>query len=161
MSNRTTLAQLREMSGSSVTALPIDHLAMLLDDVAALKKDAAKLEAKLHDACVARFGEKASAERKAQRRDTGSVTLHESGYRVTCDLPKKVEWDQAQLAAAVEVVRGWGSDPREYVTSVLAVPEAKFNAWPSEVRAVFAPARTVGVGKATFKLSPLEKLRDA
>ena len=42
---------------------------------------------------------------------------------VVADLPKRVEWDQAQLAALVERIRGEGDDPAEYVDIAFKVPE--------------------------------------
>ena len=35
MSNRTTLAQLREMDAARAARLPVDHLSLLLEEVAA------------------------------------------------------------------------------------------------------------------------------
>ena len=50
MTNRTTLAQLREMDIAQAARLPVGHLAMLLDEVATLKVDAKHLTELLHDA---------------------------------------------------------------------------------------------------------------
>jgi hypothetical protein len=45
MSNRTQLAQLREMEAAQAAPLPVDHLALLLEEVGALRTSYA-LEAK-------------------------------------------------------------------------------------------------------------------
>jgi hypothetical protein len=37
MSNRTQLAQLREMEAAQAAPLPVDHLALLLEEVGALR----------------------------------------------------------------------------------------------------------------------------
>lgn len=157
MTNRTTLAQLREMPIDGVATLPVEHLVMLLEDVAEAKRDAALLDSRLSDAMALRYADKAAAARKAKGRTDGSITIADGDYAVTCDLPRRVEWDQDRLAAAVDVVRKWGENPTEYVKSILSVPEAKFNAWPQTIRDVFAPARTVGHGKASYKLAPAKK----
>ncbi len=99
-----------------------------------------------------RFGEQAHGARQASGKDTGTVRLVEDGVIVIADLPKRVDWDQAQLAALVERIRAEGDDPAEYVDIALKVPERKYTAWPTGIRTAFAGARTVRVGKPTFNL---------
>ncbi len=47
---------------------------------------------------------------------------------MVADLPKRVEWDQAQLAAMVERIRAAGEDPSEYVEISFKVPERAYAA---------------------------------
>lgn len=150
--NRTTLAQLREMDPATAASLPLDHLAMLADDVAALKADAKRLGDLLADVLHVRFGEAAAAMRRADGKDTGRVRLEEDGFEILADLPKKVDWHQARLAAAVATLREWGEDPGDYVAIELRVPEARFAAWPPRIRALFEPARTVATGRLSYTL---------
>ena len=152
MSNRYTLAQLREMTADQVSILAVDHLAMLLEDVAELKADAKRLDDLLNTAIALGYGPRAAELRKAEGKATGTVSIEAEGYTVRADLPKKVEWDQAALRVAMETVKGWGEDPADYITAALSVPESKFNAWPASIRAVFEPARTVSTGRASFKI---------
>jgi hypothetical protein len=154
--NRITLAQLREMGPAKAAALPLDQLALLLDEVAALKADAKRLGDLLHDALDARFSAAASAARREEGKDTGRVRLEQDGFEVVADLPKKVEWQQARLAAAVATLREWGEDPADYVATELRVPEARFSAWPPRIRALFEPARTVRPARPTYTLTPKE-----
>jgi hypothetical protein len=154
--NRTTLAQLREMSRSEATALPLDHLALLLGDAAELRADAKHVSDLLHDALHARFGAAAAAARRAEGKDTGRVRLVEAGVEIVADLPKRVEWDQAQLADAVGVLRDWGEDPDDYLATELRVAEARFTAWPPRIRALFEPARTVATGRPSYTLKRID-----
>lgn len=154
MSNRTTLAQLREMNLADAARLPLDQLALLLDDLAALKADAKQLGDLLHDALHARFGDAASTARRADGRDTGRVRLEQDGFEIVADLPKKVDWQQTKLATAVATLREWGEDPADYVATELRVPEARFTAWPPRIRALFEPARTVATGRPSYTLQP-------
>jgi hypothetical protein len=55
------------MTAAQVAALPLDHLALLLDDVAALKADAKRLGDLLHDALHARHGAPAAAALRANK----------------------------------------------------------------------------------------------
>jgi hypothetical protein len=152
MSNRTTLAQLREMDATTVARLPLDQLALLMDDVAALKSDTKHLAELLHDALHVRFGAEARSARRAEGKDTGRVRFEQDGFEIVSDLSKKVEWHQAKLADAVKTLREWGEDPDDYVTTELRVPEARFTAWPPRIRALFEPARTVATGRPSYTL---------
>jgi hypothetical protein len=151
--NRTTLEHLRAMSASDVATLPINHLALLLDDAAELRADAKSTMDLLHDALHLRFADAAAAMRRADGKDTGRVRLTEHGVEIVADLPKRVEWDQAQLADAVRVLRDWGEDPDDYLATELRVPEARFTAWPPRIRALFEPARTVSTGRPSYTLT--------
>ena len=152
MINRTTLTQLREMDAAQVAHLPVDHLALLLEEVGGLKADAKHLADLLHDALHARYGAPAAAARRAEGKDTGRVRVPDDGFEVVADLPKKAAWDQPKLAAAVATIVSWGEDPADYVTTEIRVPESRFTAWPPRIRAVFEPARTVATGRPSYTL---------
>lgn len=152
MSNRTTLAQLRGMDATQAASLPIDHLALLLDEVGDLKAEAKHLADLLNDALHHRFGAAAGTARRAEGKDTGRVRFEEGGFEIVADLPKRVEWDQTELAAAVSTIRTWGEDPADYVSTEIRVPESRFTAWPPKLQALFAPARTVATGRPGYAL---------
>ncbi len=154
MTNRTTLAQLREMDAAQAARLPVDHLALLLEEIGALKADAKHLADLLHDALHARFGAAATAARRAEGKDTGRVRLEEGGFEIVADLPKKPSWDQPKLAAAVATIVSWGEDPADYITTEIRVAESRFTAWPPRIRAVFEPARTVATGRPSYTVEP-------
>jgi hypothetical protein len=152
MTNRTTLAQLREMDAAQAATLPVDHLALLLDDVGALKADAKHLGDLLNDALHARYGGPAAAARRAEGKDTGRIRIADEGFAVIADLPKKATWDQPKLAEAVATIVAWGEDPADYVATEIRVPESRFTAWPPHIRGVFEPARTVATGRPSYTL---------
>lgn len=152
MSNRTTLEQLRGMNAEQAARLPVAHLAMLLEDVTDLKADAKRLDDLLHTAMSLAFADTAAAKRKEAGKDAGTVSIPDGDFIIRADLPRKVEWDQAKLAEAVETVKGWGEAPSDYVKVALSVPESKWSAWPESIRKVFEPARTVSNGRASFKI---------
>ena len=152
MTNRTTLAQLVEMEPAELHSIPLDHIAMLLEDVTQSKAIIRTAEARLNEEMLRRFGAAADATRKAMGKDSGTVTIMESGYRIRADRVKRVAWDQAKLAEAAAMVAGWGESTDEYLTIERKVAENKYTAWPAAIRHVFEPARTVSVGPATFKI---------
>ena len=140
MSNRIQL--------EDVCAMPVGEIALTA---------AKKLKEWLDGAIALRFGEQAHTARRDTGKDTGTVRLVEDGVIVVADLPKRVEWDQAMLAATVERIRAEGDDPAEYVDIAFKVPERKYAAWPRAIRSAFEGARTVRTGKPVFKLSLEER----
>src|SRR5690606_1229147 len=85
-------------------------------------------------------------------KDTGTVRFEDGAVTVIAELPKRVDWDQAQLADLVERISAAGDDPAEYVDVSFKVPERKYTAWPGSTRQSFAPARTVRTGALKVKL---------
>jgi len=156
MTNRTTLEQLRAMDATQAAGLAIDHLALLLDEVGELKADAKRLADRLTDALHARFGEAAAAARRAEGKDTGRARLETEGHELLADLPKRVEWDQSRLVSALDVLRGWGEEPADYVATEIRIAEGRFTAWPPKLQALFAPARTVATGRPTYALRRID-----
>ena len=156
MSNRTTLAELRAMDAAQAARLPPAHLALLLDDAAALRADAKHVSDLLSDALHRRYGAVAAEHRQAEGKDTGRVRFLDAGFEISADLPKRVEWDQGRLATAIETLRAWGETPTDYVTIEVKVPESRFTAWPPKLQALFQPARTVGTGRPSYSLEQVE-----
>jgi len=152
VTNRCTLAQLREMTVEQVAILPIDQIASLLEDVATEKASIKHLDDLLNGAMNYRYAERAALARQAKGANTGTVSLDDGEFVVRADLPKKVEWNAALLDEAVEAIRSWGEDPTEYVSIEVKVAESRYGAWPSPIRSLFEPARTVSAGRPTYKV---------
>ncbi len=153
MSNRIHLEDIRAMPDGEIAALPAEQPALLQEDAEAALTVAKKLKEWLDGAIGLHFAEKAHAARRNAGKDTGTVRLAEDGVIVVADLQKRVDWDQAQFAVLVERIRAEGDDPAEYVDIAFKVPERKYAAWPSAIRAAFEDARTVRTGKPVFKLT--------
>lgn len=152
MTNRVNLAQLREMTAEQAARLPVDQIAMLLEDLAEAKAALKQSDDLLHAALNYRYAERAALVREAQGKNTGTVSLDDGEFTIRADLPKRVEWDQQKLAQAVETIRSWGEKPEDYVSIEVKVAESRFTAWPQSIRAIFEPARTVGAGRPTYKV---------
>lgn len=153
MNNRITLDDLGGMPVGEIAGLPVEQLALLLDDLAEEKARLKRLDDWLNGALALRYGERAQALRHAQGKDAGTVRIEEAeGFIAICDLPKKPEYDQGKLRAAVDTIRSWGSNPDDYVTTEIKVSETRYGAWPPEIRRLFEPARTLRFGKPGFRL---------
>lgn len=154
-SNRTTLAQMDKMTAEEVQAIPQDQLVMLIEDLAEKAKVQASRKARLDAEVSRRYLDKATIQRRAENKLTGTVNIIDGEWKVKADLPKKVDWDQAKLREAVKVLETeWEEDPTEYVTIEYSVPEKNYTAWPKKIKKLFEPARTLGTGKPTFKIEP-------
>lgn len=153
LSNRPTLASICSMPIGEVSNLPAEHLALLQEEAAEALDAAKQMKEQVDGAIALRFATHADAERRAAGKDAGTVRFNRDGVMVVADLPKKVDWDQTLIAAVVERIRAAGDDPSQYVDIAIKVPERKYGAWPDNIRAAFAAARTVKTGKQTFRLT--------
>lgn len=145
-------------------ARPASELAEYLpEQLLDLKKQAldalarAKADADLIDRALdLRYSRVAAVHRVAAGKDTGTVSFDDGAVRVSVELPKKIEWDQVELARIASRIRKAGEDPSEFIEVTYRVSEAKYSAWPASMRATFDPARTLKTGKPNFRLSLTE-----
>ncbi len=152
--NRPRLADLVQMPVGEVAQFSSEILALLQEEAEESLRRAKMQKDWLDGVLDRRYATIAAELRSREGKDTGTVRFADGGVTVVADLPKKVEWDQEQLAATVERIRAAGDDPTEYVETAFKVPERKYGAWPGHIRAAFEAARTVKTGKPTFTLKP-------
>ena len=151
--NRPTLDALRHLPMSDVIALPAEHLALLQADAREALDAAKRLQDWIEAAIALRYEQRAIGARAAAGKDTGTVRFQDGAVEIAVDLPKRVEWNQARLAALSEQIRAGGEDPSEYLEVSFKVPERAYVAWPERIRTAFEPARTVRAGRQIFKLA--------
>lgn len=138
-----------------------DHPAEFLFEIRGRATDlmatAKAVDAWVDKALDLKYAERARELRTADGKDTGVVHFDDGSVRVSAELPKKIEWDQARLAEIVRRIAANGENPGEYVEIAYRVSETKFNAWPETLRGVFAPARTLKTGKPGFRLALMKE----
>jgi len=145
---------------SQVSAMPATQLSEASPDllqkalIAAMTEvtQAKKQLEHIEHALDMRYAQRAKALRLAQGKDTGVVHFDDGNVRVTADLPKKVEWDQKQLHELIFRIASGGDNPAEFIETSYRVSETKYQAWQESLRSQFTPARTVKVGKASYRL---------
>ena len=118
-SNRVTLDAIRSMPIGEIAALPAPMLALIQDDAEEAVKAARTLADWLNGAIALRYGERACAARRAEGKDTGTIRLDDGEVTVIADLPKKIDWDQAELTTLVAAIRAEDGDPTEYVDTII------------------------------------------
>jgi hypothetical protein len=151
--NHITLEAFMRMPIGEIAALTAEQLALLQADIEEAQRVAKASRDWLDGALSIRYADQAAITRRDAGKDTGIVRFADGTITIIADLPKKVDWDQSQLAALVERIRTDGENPAQYVDIAIKVPERKYSAWPDGIRASFEPARTVRVGalKVTLK----------
>ena len=137
----------------SPIALPSEHLALLQEEARSTLDMAKRAVDWIEGAIALRYEQRAIAARASAGKDSGTVHFEDGAVSVTADLPKRVDWNQRQLADLVERIRAGGENPGEYVEVTFKVAERAYAAWPERIRTVFEPARTVRTGRQTFKLT--------
>ncbi len=150
--NHITLDDLRNMQICEIVALPAEQLALLQDAANEALRSAKAISDWLEGAIALKYTDRAVMARMEASKDTGTVRFDDGAVTVIADLPKRVDWDQAQLAGLVERISTAGDDPAEYVDVSFKVPERKYTAWPESIRQTFEPARTVRTGALKVKL---------
>ena len=153
LKNRPTLTDVKQMTPDQVADLPLAQIAALRSDLDEKRDEVKQLDSIITAAMEDRFGKRAR-----KRAEIGTVRLDdEDGLSVKVEIPKRVEWDQAQLASvASTIAREWGDEPQQYMRLKYEVPESAYNNWPDSLRALFEPARTVKAGKPKFTIEQKE-----
>ena len=152
--NTPSIDQLINLPAGEIAQLPVELLAALQREIDAAAKQMKAVTARFSTALEVRYAARAAEARRACGKDTGTVRIVDGDFTVVADLPKRVEWDQAKLAAMVERIRTAGEDPAEYVEISFKVPERNYVAWPDAIRQGFEPARTVRTGTLKVEILP-------
>jgi uncharacterized coiled-coil protein SlyX len=152
--NTPSIDELLNLPTGEIAQLPVELLAVLQREIAEAARQMRAVTARFNAALDVRYGSRAAEVRRACGKDTGAVRFDDGDFTVVADLPKRVEWDQEQLAALVERIRAAGDDPSQYVDVTYKVSERKYAAWPEAIRAGFEPARTVRPGTLKVEIKP-------
>ena len=150
--NRLKISHLPTASVNDLLDLPMEQVMMLQEDIDELDKTAKNAKSWLQNYLDVRFGEAANIARANAGKSAGIQRLNADGHVVVADLKKSIDWDQAKLKEAADVVASWGSDVREYVKVEYSVSEAKYKAWEKRIKDVFDPARIDKTTKQSFKI---------
>ncbi len=145
--------QILAIAPAELAQQPGDALFEIKNSAALRLTDAKTLAAHVDRALDLKYADRACAFRLSAGKDTGVVHFDDGAVRITADLPKKVDWDQKQLAAIHQRIAASGDNPAEFIETIFHVSETKFNAWNQSLKDAFIPARTVKTGKPDFRLA--------
>lgn len=155
--NRVTLAQLDKMTAEDVRDIPQDQLVMLIEDLTDAQSKMKAREAKVKAEVSRRYTDKINVVRSKLAKPTGTVNFDDGEFAVKADAPKKVTWDQKKLGGIFKMIdTEWSDNVLDFIDVEYSVSEKKYTAWPSSIRDVFEPARTLATGTQTFKFERRE-----
>lgn len=146
-------ADIAEMSVSQLANLPPEQKREIDANLDAaidwLKKARTKFDAALDQS----YGEQARTALRDSGRDFGTAHISHGPLHIKFELPKKVSWNQKQLAEIAERIVSSGEKVEGYIDVKLAVSESRYTNWPPALQQQFAAARTVEPGKPSFTLT--------
>ncbi len=148
-----TLDQLLATAAGDLAAQSSEDLFRLKSDATDRQTSAKSIVDHIDRALDLKYSERARRLRLEVSKDTGVVHFDDGDVRITADLPKKVEWDQKQLANISSRIAAAGENPAQYLEISYRVSETKFGAWPESLKNSFVAARTVKTGKPDFRLA--------
>jgi hypothetical protein len=93
---------------------------------------AKKTRSKFDAALEQRFGEQARIALRDSGRDFGAAHITDGPLRIKFELPKKVHWNQKQLADIAERIAVAGDKVDSHLDLKLAVTETRFTNWPKQ-----------------------------
>lgn len=146
-------ADLADMSMSQLTNLPPAQLVEADANLDHLIDWAKKTRTKLDAALDQRYGEQGRTALRDSGRDFGTTHISDGPLHIKFELPKKVSWNQKQLAEIAERIVSSGEKIEAYIDVKLAVSESRYINWPPALQQQFAAARTVETGKPSFTLN--------
>jgi len=150
--NAPRVDDLMSMPPQEIAALPVELLATLQREIDKALKHGKAVKARLDAALIARYASRAEELRRLHGKDTGTVRFDDGDFTIVADLPKRIAWDQRQLAAMAKHIRDAKDDPSEYIDVTFKVSERKYTAWPEHLRRDFETARTVRPGSLKVEL---------
>jgi len=146
-------ADLPNLTVQQIASLPAADLARLQQEATASFRKAKAIVDWLDGALSLRYKDRATQARAQAEKDTGTVRFEDNGFTVIAELPKRVKWDQQRLKDIADLIAtSWGENPADYVKVKFDVSERAYDSWPPRLKELFAPARTVETGKASYEL---------
>lgn len=128
-----------------------DTLQQILDkekELDILKNQIAELYEDLEDTISQEVVEKL----KKKEYNCGTVNVLLGDYQIKYVVPKKVIWDQDELALLKQSIADANQDPKMYMETKLSIKESLYNNWSEDLKNFFGKARTVEQGKPRISI---------
>ncbi len=158
LKERTDQASIGELSKSAIGEL-YDLIQVVEEELAGNKRRKEWLEAAVNLKYEIAF----AAKRLRMGRDTGSISIEDTGYLITCNTAKKVEWQQDILAniagqvnkhvTAIESI----DEIKRVIEVYYKIPERAYSELSYEIQKMIEPARILTTGKASYKITKLDE----
>jgi hypothetical protein len=83
----------------------------------------------------------------------GTATIDTENNQIKVTIAKRVKWDNAKLSSIFDEIQAAGENPKEYIRVEYSVGENNYKAFPSKIKEIFEPARTVEIAKPTLTIN--------
>ena len=80
----------------------------------------------------------------------GTAHMESKNWEVTCNIPKKIDWDQGVLSKKTAEIVHAGENPADYLKIKYDISENAYKNWPEKTQKYFCEARTVTPGNPKF-----------
>jgi hypothetical protein len=146
-------SDLAEMSVCQLASLLPEQKHQIALNLAELGNWLKQANSKFDTALEYSYGERARIVLRDSDRDFGTTHLNDGALKITYVLPKKVTWDQEQLAAIAARISESGEKVSDYIDFKFSVSESHYTNWPPALQAQFTEARTAEPCKPSFTLT--------
>ena len=85
------------------------------------------------------------------------VHIEVPNFRISSEVPKKVEWRQDALGRILAGFVAKGGNIPDYVEVTYHIPEAKYEALPQELKYKVNAARIIKIGNPIYKITKVQK----
>lgn len=130
----------------------IDNILSRLDDIQVQQKLLKQQQHDLEADLIKAFYPDTFDKIKDKPYQCGSVTHTHGDRKITVTVPKKVTWNQEDLAACERGIIEAGDDPLDYIQVKRTVSETAYSSFPQKIKNFFEHARTVERGATTVKI---------
>lgn len=158
MKNHTAMGDILTMTPSELENLPVDQLILIQQEIAASAEYLKKVKLVFDGALEGRYEKSIKTAYKNKGEVYGKTSFLDGDAEVEVNTPKKISWDADQMKHIERTIaKQWQSNPEEYIQIKRTVSETAWNSWPSEIKELFADARTEDVGKRSIVLKEKAK----
>jgi len=152
----TGIDTISTLTVGELAALPASELMAMQAEATERLNDSKSLVAWIDGAIHQKYEQQVQRLREQHDKPTGVVRFEDEDIEIRATIAKRPQWDQHQLAQIAERVRVNGEDPLDYMSVTYKIPESKYQAWPPNLRSIFAEARTLAMGPQKFELRAKE-----
>lgn len=155
MNQNLDVFALETMQIEDLAQLPAEVL-LDLQNAVAHETEIARTHARVFAAALAqRYAQREKEARLANAKPTGRIRFSDEGLVVVAEAPKQVHWDRDLLTAAFDKFPAHIT--ATYAKWTLIVEERRYAEAPPTLKAAIEGARTVSVGKSSYRLQTADE----
>jgi len=119
--------------------------------------EAKKLKQWLHSAIALKYDPHVEAKRRRLENYIDIIHIDEPDFKISCEVPKKVEWRQDILGRLLAGFIARGGNIPDYALVTYYIPDEKYDNLPQEIKYKFNAARIIKFGNPVYKITPIIK----